>query len=142
ERMISAISECHNRNMSGFGIAMNDPWQVKSIHLAQVGCTENRRRGIPFQHGQRICGLRAVRYFHSFLFQGLGQTLGEENVAIDYEHLGRNLRTHARTSTDIRRSRSSTSTISSFNDSNPDTYGGNLPLAGRRSAMASSHSPV
>src|SRR5437016_1813790 len=83
-----------------------------------------------------------MRHFQAFLLQSLSQTLREENVAVDQQDPERWLRVHAGTSGDINRSKSSTSTISSLNDSSPDMYGGNLSLAGNCSASANSHSPV
>src|SRR5437868_7942529 len=140
--LVSAFAECHNGNACRLGVTMNDSRQIERIHFSQIGGAQNRGGSIPFQHGQCICSLGAVRYFHTFLFHSVRQAFRKKHVAVDQKNLRRILRTHARTSAAIRRSRSSTSTISSFNDSNPDTYGGSLPFAGRRSASASSHSPV
>src|SRR5690348_5960381 len=139
--MISTIPQGNDGNMRRLLIAMNDAWQVEGIHLAQICCAQACSRSVPFQHRESVRCLRAVRDFHAFLLERLPQTLGKKHIAVNEQKLG-TCATHGRTSVDIRCSRSSTSMISSPNDSNPKTYGGRLLVTGNGSASASSHSPV
>src|SRR5437016_10607138 len=123
-------------------IDMHDARQLEGIHLAQISCAQDRCRSIPLEHRQRIRRLCAMCHVKTFELQGVCQSLGEEDVTVDQEDFGKCRRTHARTSADISRSMSRTSTISFFKDSNPHTYDGNFPVTGSCSASVSSHSPV
>ncbi len=79
----AASADGDERNVRGVGIGAQNRSHFERAHFAQIRGAQNRGGRVPFEHGERVGGLRAGDDFEADLLQRFADTLGEIDVAID-----------------------------------------------------------
>jgi len=121
QRLFPAVAERDDGDLRSLLIRVHDGEYLEGAHLAEIGGAHDYRRRVPLDHRHGVSGLRGVNDLHPQGRKRIDKPLGEEDIAVDQEHLDRLSRAHLRTSELARRPRSRTSTISSSSDSRPTT---------------------
>ena len=145
---LRAVAEGDDGHGGVFCVGADDAGDVESVHLAHVGGAEDGAGGVVLEGGEGEGGLRAGGDFEAFALQGVSETLGEIDVAVDEQNFsGAAGEDHERASsldgcgvvsaTTLRTS----ITLPSW-EIQPETCGASSSPGAVISALMSSHSPV
>src|SRR5579872_1616885 len=88
EGALTAVAESDDGEIRVFRIRLDDVCDFESAHIAHVCRADDGCGRVVFQRRQRECGLRAGLNLKAFSFQGVAETLGEIDVAVDQQNFG------------------------------------------------------